>query len=227
MTKELQTATNSLPTYKGETAIKNTELAPELCGSGFMPSLRLMTSMSNVVKQGKFPMNHFALASGGDPIDLGKEVDLIVLSWRPKALDMSDESNIISIYDIEDPMWKDIVLRSSEADSHCSFGPEYLVYIPSQKAYATFHCGSKTARNEAKNIHNYLPQDGAIQSATFGSYLIETKKYSWQAANVRTCPNTLSIGDSDAYLKAMEDFLNPKVVERELAPEGGDDESRR
>ena len=217
-----------LPTYTGDVAIQNDAMDESLMGNGFMASLRLLTSQSNQVKAGKFPVNHYGLFRGGDPEDLGLEVDAIVLTWRAKAFDMSDTDAINTVYDPKTPEWIDIVRRSKIKDSGCSYGPEYLLYIPSLDVYATFFASSISARNEAKNVNNFLPVGGVTKSATFHSRFIEAKKYSWQLFQIRQCPNDLFVPDADAYLKAFKDFMNPEAEKKELAPEAeGEDDSRR
>jgi hypothetical protein len=212
MTKEIakkDEAVNALiPTYNGETSVV-TDCMDEMGGSDFLPRLQLMTDASALVKGDKFTKNHYGLHAGGDPKDLGKDIDIIVCSVRAKALDTGSD-DIMEVFDINSDAFADIKKRSFEKDSGCMYGPEFLVYIPAAKAFATFFCSSKTARNDAPTIEGYRQ---AGKPCTLGSRFIEGKSFSWWAWKCTACPTVVTVPDAESFNKNMEQFLNPPVKE--------------
>lgn len=189
-------------------------------GGNFLPRLQLCTSNCDLCKDGTVPVNKYAVISDGDPLILGDSVDVIVVNWRPKALDMSDNENIIAVHDSKDPMFADISARSFEKESHCMFGPEFLVYLPDAQIFATFFMGSKTSRREAPQVKKKMRQ-----AATLKSTLIETKAYKWQAVKVTNCSTPVAPPDAEALVEAVKQFQNP--VSNTAEPAGDEETSGR
>lgn len=180
-------------------------------GGKYLPRLQLMTSNSEKCKDGSFPINNYAFFVGDSPIDVGKEVDILVIAWRPKAIEMGEA--VITVYDHTNPEFARISAKSGEKDSGCMFGPEFLVYVPSQKKFATFFCGSKSSRKEAPAIK------GLMQSAaTLKSKKIETPKYTWFAPFAVPCSTPFDIPAMEDILVEVEKFNNPPASEIEKAP---------
>ena len=177
--------------------------------SKFLPRLQLMTSSSKQVKSGEFPMNHYALVRGQDFRDLGETVDVLIVSWRSKAIDMSGDE-IISVFDQTNPEFARIKAKSEVKDSQCMYGPDYLILLPEDKTFCTFLMGSASARNEAG-----LMQDHLGGMATLGSQPLSNKRYSWQAPKVMECTaEPLFDPETVERLRAVkEDFDNPPEVE--------------
>lgn len=178
----------------------------------YLPRLQLMTANSDKCKGGEFPINHYALVSGQNFTDLGEALDIAVVTWRPKALEIDEE--IISVYDPEDAEFKRIQAKSDEKDSGCMFGPEFLVYIPSKEQFATFFMGSKSSRREAPNLRARVGK-----AATLKSHFIETKKYSWYAPTIVPCSTPMDIPPVEAIQEQVEKFNNPPASEVEKIPE--------
>ena len=179
----------------------------------YLPRVQLMTGGSTMCKRGDFPTNHYALIKDSNHHDLGGEVDVIVLAWRPKAIDTSDDE-VIDCYNPEDPIFQDIMARSTEANSGCMFGPDYLIYIPERETFATFLMGTKSSRRDAPKLKAKIP--GPV---TLGSKFIETKRYSWQTVDILTCSDELPTPDEEEAKHALDLFLNPKSTQRELVEE--------
>ena len=188
----------------------------------FLPRLQLMTANSDQCKKGEFPINHYALVQGQNLVDLGETLDIAVVTWRPKALEIDDE--IITVYDPEDEEFKRIQEKSNEKDSGCMFGPEFLVYIPSKKQFATFFMGSKSARREAPGLRARVGK-----AATLKSHLIETKKYSWYAPTIVPCSTPMDIPPVEEIQEQVDKFNNPPKSEVERIPEeeASDDKRER
>ena len=91
------------------------------------------------------------------PPTLGDTIDIIPLARRPKAIDMTDDEAIIVNYDPEAAEFKRIAAKSLEKESHCMYGPSFLVFERSRGLFLEFFCGSKSSRSEAKKVYPYLP----------------------------------------------------------------------
>ena len=195
-----------------------------LSGSGFLARLQLMTSASPECKSGAFPINNYALVSGSDLQNIGPRVEVIAFCGRTKALDMSGDKVISNftpaIVDgkITNAEFLDIAVRSGMPDSKCMFGPEYLVWLPAQKSWATLFFGSKTMRNEAPKMSRLVGQP-----TTLTSQRIANKKYEWfslaiSPSNVPPA-NMPTAADATAQIQRFKD---EQVREEEVA----DDEAR-
>jgi len=168
----------------------------------WLPRLQLMTSNSEKCKDGSFPVNNYALVDGSNFTDLGQSVDVLVITWRPKAIEMGEE--IITVYDPKNPLFEKIQLKSDEKDSGCMFGIEFLVWVAAQKQFATFFMGSKSSRREAPNVKALLRK-----AATLKSHLIEGKKYKWQSPCVTPCSTPFDTPEIDALKEEVNKFNNP------------------
>jgi hypothetical protein len=187
--------------------------------SSFLPRLQLYGSNSEVVKEGKFPMGHYGLVRSKDLIeDLTGEVSVLVLGWRPKAMQIETE-DITTLYNPESSNFKEICTKSEEPNSGCMYGPEYLVYIPKVKAFATFFMSSKTARREAPAVKALMGK-----MATLKAHLIKGKKFSWHGPQVLSCAMSPDECDDENFIAEVKDqvekFRNPPETEKEKAPTG-------
>ena len=194
-------------------------LAKVTTSGDYLPRLQLMTSNSDKCKQGDFPINHYAMIRDQTFTDLGTDVDVLVIAWRPKALEIGEE--LISSYDPDCETFKSIESRSAQQNSGCMFGPEFLVYIPEQRAFATFFMGSKSARKEAPNVHAKLQKSG-----TLSSKLIETTKFKWQAPLMKGCSTPIDLPDKVDIDEQVQKFLNPKESDLEIADDSGSKRAR-
>lgn len=147
--------------------------------------------------------------------DIGKEVDCLILGWRPKALEIDEE--ILTIYDRKDAEFERIKDRAdNEKDSGCMWGFEFLLWLGQQKRFTTFFCGSKSARKEAPNVKALLNN-----AATLRSKLIETKKYSWQGIDIVTCSTPMPMPTTTAMEKELDKFNNPTTSDTVKAEDEG------
>jgi len=197
----------------------------EIAGAGgFLPRIQFMSSKAKVVSDGLFPMNHFALIRGSNNVDLGQQVDVFVLSYRFKAIDLSSENMLIS-YDPKSEMFKDISARSFIQNSKCMFGPEFLMFIPSQNAFGTFFLGAKSARMESQSIMAVLKKPDATNWITLLPKKIDSKKYgSWWIGTGIQCQSEYDLPSSEECDRVVEQFDNPPTQMVEKAME--DDRER-
>lgn len=185
----------------------------------FLPRIQFMSSSSEPCKTGGFPVNHYALFKSKTPIDLTAEVNVLVVSWRPKALRIGD--SVMAFYDVENAEFKKIVEESDVQDSGCMYGPEFLCYIPAMKEFATFFMGSKSARNESPNLKALMGK-----GATLRSQKIQNKKYTWQSPQIVPCSTPFDLPAIEEIKKIAEQFINPPVTEVETVDEEKDARAR-
>lgn len=193
--------------------------AKTVASGDYLPRLQLMSASSDKCKTGDFPINHYALIRDQNFIDLGMDIDVLVIAWRPKALEIGEE--LISSFDPESTTFKSIQERSAQQNSGCMFGPEFLMWVPDQQAFATFFMGSKSARKEAPNVHGKLQNSG-----TLSSKLIETKRYKWQTPIMKGCSTPFDMPDQEAMQKEVDKFLSPKESDLEVAEDTDSDRAR-
>lgn len=188
----------------------------DLSGPGFgnfLPYLQLCGSSTELAKRGDISVGNYALISGsGDKkehADLGKNVICIPVAWRPKAMNAKATPVIVS-FTPTSPLFQQL-RKTAENDSRsgCMFGPEFLLWIPGH-GFATFHMGSKTARNEARSIQALLPgADGRLKTANLSAQFIKTEKHSWHGPKCVISSQVAEQPAPDVLLQAVTDFLNP------------------
>ena len=154
-------------------------------------------------------------------------IDIIPLARRPKAIDMTDTDAVFVNYDPESEEFKRIAATSLEKESHCMYGPSFLVVERSTGRFLEFFCGSKSTRSEAKNIYPFLPltaADIARQKAagndiaglephdalplTLKSRLVEKGTYSWHIPVVVQCTEPFTkLPTMERILKEIMTFI--------------------
>lgn len=188
------------------------ELAEVSKGSDFLPRIQLVTK-GKYVDLGKLPPGHWGVpVPGGDEIeDLGTSIDIIPLAFRPKALDVSDKSAIVSSYDINSDEFKRI--QSAPKDSGCMWGPTFLVLERNtEKLYELFF-GNASGRQEAGKLRPFLPggRSPSPSPATLNIRYKKTPQYSWHVPVVTPCSEPFTAGPTQAELvKAVEKFMAMK-----------------
>jgi len=186
----------------------------------YLPRLQLMTANSDVCKGGKFPINHYALIRDQNFQDLGEAVDILVISWRPKALEIGE--NVISVFKMEHAEFQRIQAKSAEQNSGCMYGPEFLIWIPAVKEFSTFFCGSKSSRREAPGIRALM-----AKAATLKSRYVETKKFKWYTPAVIPCSTPFDAPDLVKLKEVVDKFNNPPETTVEVADEAASTDRAR
>lgn len=183
-----------------------------MSSGSFLPRLQLMSAASDLCKKGQFPINHYAFITGQSHVDVGAEVDILVIAWRPKAMKIGGEDVLVS-YNPDSDLFRQIQVESNGKDSGCMYGPEFLVYIGSEKKFATLFLGSKSARKEGDNVRARL---GKL--ATMKSQFIEWKSYAWQAPTCIACNTPFDLPSTEEIMAEADKFNNPtEGVEPEKA----------
>lgn len=172
----------------------------------YLPRVQFMTSNSDKCKSGKFPINHYALVRGKDYQDLGDELDVLVVEWRPKAIEMGD--SIITSFNPKSEEFARIQAKAGDTNSGCMYGPEFLVYIPSVKEWATLFMGSKSSRNESGNMRTRLQK-----AATLKGQELSNKNFTWYSISVVACSTPFSLPNTEEIVEQRNKFLNPSESE--------------
>jgi hypothetical protein len=196
----------------------------------FLPRLQLFTKGKAVNRKLVGPGNYGIPESEEKVQDLGDRIDIIPLARRPKAIDMTDNEAIIVNYDPTSAEFQRIADTSLERDSHCMYGPSFLVFERTQGLFVEFFCGNKSARSEAKKLYPYLPLTQADIDAkaaagqdvtglvphgplplTLTSRLVEKKTYSWHVPVVLPCNLSFSnLPSMDRIVKEITLFTAVK-----------------
>jgi hypothetical protein len=171
--------------------------------TGFLPYLQLMSGASEIVKEGKFPIGHFALVEGKDLFDLGDTFVCLPLTWRPKAMQFQPE--VLAYYDPESEGFKKLQEHADTmVSSGCGYGPEFLLWIPSVGKYATLFCANTTMRREAPNLLSHM-----LRTCSIKSKLIKTKKHTWHGPSIETVDVEIDLPDSEEARAKIDSFNNP------------------
>lgn len=185
------------------------EIATVAAPANRISQLRLFTK-GGAVNKGLVAPGNWGVDLGRDNIQqLGKKVDVVVLGWKPKTLDISDLDDVIESNDPESDEFKRIQAESSVKDSGCMFGPAFLVYERTSGKFLEYFCNNESARQVAVSLSGFLYKpDEPIKPCTLGNSLVEKKRYSWHAPNVTECSVPINF-DVQAARSALEAFYKP------------------
>jgi len=188
----------------------------------YLPRLQLFGSKSDACAEGKIPIGHYGLVKDDDITDLGEEVNLVIITWRPKAIKLGGDMPI-TVFDAQSELFQEIKKLADVKDSGCMYGNEFLVWIPDAGVFAHFHMNSKTARREAKKMKPLI--GGA---ATLKCRLIDppTSKYKWHGPVVLPCSIPLDMPEDNVLREEYTKFQNPPEQTIEVAEEGGEERTR-
>ena len=181
----------------------------------FLSRLQLFGSKSVACAEQKIGIGHWGLVNDDVITDLGVSTDVIVLAYRPKALDTSGDT-VINNHDATSEVYAAIREKSKVKDSRCMYGPEFLVFVPSEKIFATYFASSKTARREAKKFKTLI---GC--GVTLKCRLIKQPPHTWHGPVVLPCSAALKLPDLEIIKKEIAKFKNPPVDDIEVADDDG------
>lgn len=191
----------------------------------YLPYVQVYSGSSKEVKKKEIEMGVFGIReSKNSLINIGEEFIAFVIAWRPKA--MQFQPKVLSFFDVESKEFKEIEAKAEEKNSGCGFGPEFLLWLPEYKRFATYFLGNKTGRNEAPNLIGPLKDKGpfaCIQKAK----LIETPDYTWHGPTTLPYDNEFEMPVLADLQEQLHKFNNPPVSQEEVAEKSGDDESGR
>lgn len=210
MSTDLVTTLDSLPVSKYATP---DAMAAVAAGGTWLPRLQLFIASSNLCKAGSFTPNRYGLVRSRTVIDdLSKSVNVLPLSWRPKATDINEKVNY---FDPSKPEFREIQSRASSFGNGCMVGPEFLLWVPVSGVFATFYMNSITAQGEAPGLAKRIGRP-----ATLRVQIISHKKYGpYGAPLVTDCSEQLNAPNLEELKIQLERFNNPKESELEMVDE--------
>jgi hypothetical protein len=178
----------------------------------YLPYIQLLGSNSTEVKKGEFPMGHFALNIGQDNrIDLGDSMIILILGWRPKAMQFQPE--VISLFDVNSEEFKQMQIDADKPNSGKGYGAEFLVWLPEVRKLACYFLGNKTGRAETDKVMAVIEQGktGALPVCKQVAILIDppNSPHAWHGP--KTMPHDLEIEMPPMGLvqQELEKFNNP------------------
>lgn len=203
-----------IPVDKNEVSkYSTTEDFLAVSSATFLPRLQLFGANSELVKKGKFPMAHYGVVTQKDQAeDLGPEVEIIPIAWRPKAMRLIDTP--VSYFNPKSEDFMSVQKDSEQPNSNCMYGPEFLIWIPALQRFGTYFMSSKTARRQAPELRALL---GC--GAVLGCQLIETKQYSWHGPTVKRAVGEITnLPSEDEVDRQRKTFNNPEESTIEFDP---------
>lgn len=215
MSNEISTIPN-IAALQATSAYNVEEPNKELFGSflQFLPRLQLFTGNSDQVKRMKIPLAHYGLIKGKEKelIPLGPTVLCIPLAWRAKAMDVSNDDNILAYHNQNSEEFKRIVQTANTVqNSKCMYGPEFLLWLGATHGFVTFLMGSKTARNAAAPMRALLPRaDGILRTGILSAIFIEDDKNSWHGPKVEFSSQSIENPPAEGLVEMITAFLNPQ-----------------
>ena len=180
--------------------------------------LQLCGSNSKHFKKNLIPKAHYAyIVTEEDFTDLGLQIDIFPIAWRPKAIDMTGKTPV-AIFDEKSPEFKEISERSFQQNSNCAYGPEFLVWIPAIGKFAGFFLGSKTARSEAKNVRELIGK-----GCTLNHVIIDNGTNIWEGITAKPCSTPFVLPAPEALTANINKF---NAEAQAKAPEKAEQPSR-
>lgn len=190
--------------------------------SSFLPRLQIFGGQSKIIgarKEGA-KIGSFGLVWTNDKfIDLGKEVDYIALAFRAKAMFMPKEGNPVSYFKYDSPEFikvKDAADKPPAMNGNM-YGPEYLLWIPSQEQFATLFCSNKTLRNVSGLILQLMKKEDKLRPASIRSKTkyIDNGTYQWWGCDIFENHSPLPTPKDPDWSASMQEqvqkFRNPPV----------------
>ena len=197
-------------------------------GGDYLPRLQLFGSKSDACAEGKIGIGHYGLVKDETITDLGVEIDIAIISWRSKAVQIDGDNVVVDHKpeidkdgNITNPVFNKIVQLSRVKNSGCMYGPEFLVWIPNARVFAIYHMNSKTARREAKNMEPLLGK-----AATLKCHLIDNGRYKWHGPIVIPCSAPIEMPSEDKIRSEWTKFQNPPENDIETVEEENENRAR-
>ncbi len=207
---------------------KREDVSAMFSGGDFLPYFRLYGSNTDACKEDRIGIAHFGMEIDKEITDAGKEVEVVVLAIRPKAVQTGDSMIIEYHPDIKDgkitnTTFKHIMSQSKVKDSGAMYGPELLLWIPSLSSYVTWHLNNPTARREAKNADI---ESLVGKAATLSAKLIDNGKFKWHGPVIVPLSVALEIPSITEITEQVEKFLDPPRNQIEIATTTPDERAR-
>lgn len=184
----------------------------EIAKGSWLARLQLEGSNSNLVKDDLIPKGHYALHTGkAEFTAMGPNVECVPLSFRPKAVDLTDPKKPVTSYNHKSEIYQSIKADADSKDQIRKkgkmYGLEFLLYLPdgpTGKKFCTLHMGSPTARIETSNFRPLMKKP-----ARLGVKKIDNGTYKWEAIQVFPLTREIEFEDAQDVMTKIREFVNP------------------
>lgn len=193
----------------------NAQFNEIVTASMYLPYLQLCSSSSAAVKEMKVPAGVWAIVQSKSHQVLTNEIRAYIVAMRLKASDFKTTPPT-SYFDVEDPKFKEIhkiAIGTVKMTGKLS-GPEFLLYLPIEKQFVTYHMANPTARRESPKARLLIGQ-----LITLKIVLCKNKEYTWQGPQVSKCeiPGIPPLPPASEVLPIVKRFMNPPKIVVEVA----------
>lgn len=173
-------------------------------GSDYLCRIQMCSNKSKLVALNKIQRLHYAYIVNKDTFtDLGTELDVWPITWRPLALDMNGDVPI-KAYQPKSQIFMDIAACSEGENSGCTYGPEFMVWVPAIRKFASIHWGSISARIEAPNFKKKMDDGKAV---TLTAKTVEGKKWIYDVMVVNACSTPFDLPPQDKTIEQVNKWI--------------------
>jgi len=203
--------------------VSRSELRATAQETEFLGRFQLYTK-GEAIDSGAIAPGHYGVPQNGSDeiLDLGNEIDILVVAVRYKAMDVSDRDDVIVSYDKDSDVYKDIKSRSDNREQGCLYGFSFLTYERSTNSFYEMFCCNKSARIFAPTLLPFLPLSAAEAEqsneephgpipATLGVRYASNSKGKWHVPQVRECKEPFTREPPmDEVIRQVTKFLTPE-----------------
>lgn len=196
-------------------------LATVAQGGNFLPRLQLFSGSSDACKEGKMQVGHHGLTRDKDTIEpLGKEVEVLILAGRTKAIEFGEQ--VLVFYEVDHPEFIRIQAEADAKIKNRMYGAEYLVWIPAAETFATYYLASPTARRASPSFAERLRKAAIVTSK-----LIDNGEHKWHGNVCKALEvPTFELPPVEEMKKQVQAFLGAKSSAVEKAAETAGERDR-
>ena len=176
--------------------------------ANYIPSVRVFDGSSKPCKAGKLPPGEIAIYKDADSyIQLGKEINALVIGFRPRAAIM-EGGNVQNFFDDGSEEFKLVEAKAKQGVKNYNAGLEYLLYLPDTKAFAVFFLGNKSGRRESPKLKELLGR-----ATTIKSQFVEKPNNSWWCADIHPCSTPFALPANEDIKEAVKLFVDSAKVQ--------------
>jgi len=206
------------------TSSKDNSTFYDNAGSSFLSRVQLY-SKGKAVDNQLIATRHYGVPGAGDKIaDLGDAPDFLVLARRPKAVTFEHpDFPIVQSFDPESDLFQQISDRKDEGgdDNGACVGISFLLFERTTQNFLEYYASSKSALMAADTLFGFLPTEGQsiddLKAVTFGSQVINGKKFSWVAPTFTGCSTPITGCCPTKAVAEMTKFLEAKDTDMSQA----------
>lgn len=203
---------NSIPNLPAVEGID--KFVKDCVANTMAPYLSLVTTQSKDFKDQKITQfDVYALTVNDQIINLGKEVPVLVLASRPKAI-RSKGGETEVYYEPNSDGFKKIQAISEERNSGAFWGMEFLLWH-AEHGYMQWMCGSKSARNQINNMLGRMNKGVLLKTKH-----CKTPEYDWTAPLV-VPTDILESPDIEEATERATKFVSQRNPVIDAAPDQG------